>query len=164
MNIILLGFMGAGKTAVGRKLSLRLGYRFLDTDHLIEEEQQKQIKEIFAESGEAHFRSLETECIKGLQGVQNTVISTGGGIITTEGNLGILKGIGTTIFLRADFEVIKDRVFRNDKRPLLQTENPLETMKALYEKRLPLYEQADLIIDTGHQKVQQVISKIIRAL
>lgn len=164
MRIFLVGFMGAGKSAIGRRLAKRLGYPYFDTDNMIEEEQKKTIKEIFNDEGEAFFRNLETESLQSFEKLTNAVVSTGGGLVATDGNWKIIKGMGDSVFLDADFEDIKERVMRNDKRPLLQTENPLETLTTLYKVRKPIYEQADITIHTGGSPLADIITQIIRSL
>jgi len=164
MNIVLVGFMGAGKTAIGKRLAARLGYRFLDTDAYIEVKEGKSIAEIFAQQGEAYFRALETQALVRLESVSNHVIATGGSILTTPGNLELIKKIGTSIFLNPDLDKIIERVMRNDKRPLVRTENPVETIKALHAKRLPLYLQADLNFVPEGTQFNSILDQIIRLL
>ena len=164
MNIVLIGFMGSGKTTIGRKLAVRLGYRFVDMDRFIEEEQQCKIAQIFEERGEAAFRSLETGLLKRLKKAENTVVSTGGGVVTIEGNIEIIRSIGISIYLKAGIDNIFERVSRNNKRPLLQTDNPLQTIKDMMEKREGAYSQADLILETNSLSMGNVVSKIIQSL
>lgn len=156
--------MGAGKTTIGKKLALRLGYRFIDTDQQVEFEQQCTVKDLFREKGEVFFRSLESDVLRRLISHQNVVLATGGGILTTAGNLELLKQIGAIIYLKADFEDIFERVSRNKKRPLLQTENPKETIQKLLGQREPLYDQADFIVPTQSRNIRQTASFILRQL
>ncbi len=156
--------MGAGKSTIGRKLAKRLGYHFLDMDGQIELEQKCSIPEIFAEQGEVYFRRLETKLLQQLVPVQNTVIATGGGVVTTEGNFDLMRKIGTVIYLETPVEDIIERVKRSQNRPLLQIENPEERIYLLLEKRIPLYRQADQIIATDSLPPQRIVSKIIRGL
>ncbi|MCG8333508.1 MAG: shikimate kinase [Proteobacteria bacterium] len=164
MNIVLIGFMGTGKTTIGRKLAVRLGYRFIDTDQYIEREQQCRIPEIFASRGEKCFRDLETSLLKRLSKVDNTVVATGGGILVTPGNKELIRQIGKTIHLKAHLDDIYERVMRNTKRPLVQTENPLKTVTELYERRKNLYHGADITIDTKSLKMWTIVTKIICGL
>ncbi|MCP4752825.1 MAG: shikimate kinase [Proteobacteria bacterium] len=164
MNIVLIGFMGSGKTTIGRKLAVRLGYGFVDTDHWIEREQKLKITRIFEVYGEPHFRSLETDLLERLTTVGNTVVATGGGILVTPGNLELIRKIGSSVYLKAGVEEIFERVSRNTKRPLLQTENPLQKIVELLEERKHLYMQAEHIIDTGSFRMGSIVSKIIKEL
>ena len=164
MNIVLIGFMGCGKTTIGRKLAVRLGYRFIDTDYQIEKEQNTRVKEIFSKQGETHFRTLETDLLQRLTRVNNTIVATGGGILTTPGNLEIIHKIGKSVYLKACVEDIFERISRNDKRPMLQTENPLQTVITLLDKRQGYYEQADYTINTASLKMGNIVSRIINTV
>ena len=148
-NIVLTGFMGSGKSAVGRLVAKRVRFRFVDTDALIVDRAGRPIAEIFAEHGEEHFRDLETAVLESLGNARQCVISTGGGAVVKERNHAILKSLGFVVWLTASEEVIFSRVARNDKRPLLQTENPRATIAQLLAERRPLYESAaDFTVDT----------------
>jgi shikimate kinase len=164
VNIVLIGFMGTGKTTIGRKLAVRLGYHFVDTDHYIEREQNCRVSELFLDKGADYFRKLETSMLRRLSVVENTVVATGGGILVTPGNMDLIRMIGTSIHLKSDFDEIFERVTRNKKRPLLHTENPLKTVTELYNQRKHLYIHADITIDTKSLKMWNVVSKIICAL
>lgn len=164
MNIILVGFMGTGKTTIGRKLAVRLGYRFVDTDRYIEMEQCCRISELFQKLGEPHFRNLESSLLRRLAKMENTVVATGGGILVTPGNIDLIRKIGFSVNLQAPLDEIFERVTRNNKRPLVQTENPLKTVTDLYEARRHLYEKADVTIDTRSMKMWHIVSKIINEL
>jgi len=161
MNIVLIGFMGTGKTTIGRKLAVRLGYHFVDTDHTIEREQNCRIAELFENKGVSYFRNLESSVLKRLSKVENTVVATGGGILVTPGNMDLIRKVGKSIHLKADFDEIFERVTRNKKRPLVQTEDPLKSVMELYDKRKHLYQQADITIDTKSLKMWNIVSKII---
>lgn len=165
MNIVLIGFMGAGKTAVGRVLAMRLGYRFIDIDQYIEDEQGCSVQQIFVHAGEEMFRSLETKALKDMSFVENTVVSTGGGILTTEGNGELIKDIGPCVYLNVDLDIIFKRVSMNTARPLLKTPNPRQTIEDLFAKRKHLYEgAADVTIESDDMSIYQVTSLIIRNL
>ena len=161
-NIVLIGFMGSGKTTVGMELAKRLGMNFLDTDAYIEQQAGKKISQIFAEEGEEYFRKLETEVLEHLRDtVANTVFSTGGGMPLRKENARLLKEIGCVYYLTAVSSVIYDRVKENTDRPLLQGENPYETICKLMKQRGPLYEAAaDMIIDTNANDLEEVIAAI----
>lgn len=156
--------MGCGKTTIGRKLAVRLGYYFIDTDHQIQREQNANVKDLFANHGEGYFRNLETDLLKRLCKLENTILATGGGILTTPGNLELLKSIGTTIYLKTDLADISERVSRNDRRPMLQTENPLETIQKLFNERESMYSQAECTIETQSLKMWHIVNKIIQNL
>lgn len=164
MNIILIGFMGAGKTTVGYRLALRLGYRFLDMDRHLERVHGLKVAEIFARYGEAHFRQQETALLQKLVGHNNLVISTGGGAAASDQNLQLMKQIGSLVYLQAPAETIFERVSRDKSRPLLQVDNPWETLVNLLQKREPYYTQADLTIDINGQSPHSIASSIIKSL
>ncbi|MEO7318419.1 MAG: shikimate kinase [Chthoniobacteraceae bacterium] len=148
-NIVLVGFMGSGKSAVGRLVAKRLRFRFVDTDQIIVDRAGMPIPDIFAQHGEEHFRDLESAALESQGNLRQCVISTGGGAVVKERNLPILKSLGFVVWLTASEEVIFDRVSRNDKRPLLQTANPRATIAQLLAVRRPLYENAaDFSLDT----------------
>jgi shikimate kinase len=165
-NIILIGFMGCGKSSIGRRLALRLGHEFLDSDELIVETAGgKSISDIFAEEGEERFRERETSTLQGLIGSTSIVLATGGGAVLRPENREILRGIGTTVWLHADPETLFERASRSRKRPLLEVENPRTTFNALLESRLPVYEEAgDLRIDASGLSHDQTVESIVRAL
>ena len=143
--------MGTGKTTVGMRVARSLGFRFVDTDKLIVRETGKSIPRIFEESGEEHFRTIETGILRRCAGGSEQVISTGGGIVTREENRALLREAGYVIWLKASPEVIYERVRRNRNRPLLKTVDPLQTIRDLLEARKDLYEScADLAISTDH--------------
>ncbi len=164
MNLVLIGFMASGKTAVGRRLARRLGYGFLDTDQLIENEIGCTIAQFFEIKGEAAFRHLETKLADHLSSLRNYVVATGGGILTTPGNLERLQKAGMVIFLKADQEEIIQRLERDVNRPLVKKGNLRETVERLNAERLPEYSRSDLIIDTRNKGVNRVSGEIIRLI
>lgn len=144
-NIILCGFMGSGKTVVGKELAKIMGCKFVDTDELIEKEQGVAIKAIFATHGEDYFRDLEHEMCKKVATMKNCVVSTGGGALTFERNVEAIKKGGCVVFLDASFPVICERIGDNSTRPLFQDK---EKAKKLYDERKDKYLAAsDHIID-----------------
>lgn len=161
-NIVLIGFMGSGKTTVGVELAKRMNMNFIDTDAYIEEKAGKSITDIFAQDGEEAFRKLETEVLITLRDtVSNTVFSTGGGMPLRAENAGLLKEIGKVFYLTAANQVIYDRVKDNNKRPLLQGENPYGKICELMKQRKPLYEAAaDVLVDTNSNDLEEVIQAI----
>lgn len=160
-NIILVGFMGTGKTTIGRMLARSLGYPMVDTDQLIEESQGQSIPEIFAGHGEEAFRKLETATLSAFSDASHQVISTGGGIIVTPENRPLLKSLGYVVWLRTSPREILNRTSRNRNRPLLDTPNPMATITALLEERTPLYrESSHLSIETDHLNFEEIIAGI----
>lgn len=160
-NIVLLGFMGTGKSIIGRRLAVELGYRFADTDQIIEERAQKSIQEIFAEEGEARFRRLEAEAVRDVSGWSGYVISTGGGVPLHEDNIKALRGNGILVSLKARPEVILKRVRKRvGKRPLLRGPHPLSNITRLLAEREPFYDRAAISIDTSDVDVQESVRRI----
>ncbi|MDH4246904.1 MAG: shikimate kinase [Deltaproteobacteria bacterium] len=164
MNVVMVGFMGSGKTAIGRRLAQRLGYRFLDTDHYIESELGRTINDIFAQEGEAYFRQLETALAVRLSRLTNHVISTGGGMVATPGNMELLRQAGTVVFLNADVEEILQRLERDTKRPMLKGHDLRERTTRLLEERMPFYLQSHWVIPTHGKSVNRVAGEIIRKI
>jgi len=164
-NLILLGFMGAGKSVVGQRLAQRLGYRFLDTDKRIEAKAEKSISQIFAEYGELHFRRLERELVGKLTEINNAVIATGGGMAVDPDNLRRLKTLGRLVYLRAAAETILPRILNGHHRPLLFPTHPdrqLQKIKGLLIQREPYYNQADHIIDTSNLSVPETVGEVLK--
>jgi shikimate kinase len=150
-NVILVGFMGSGKTAIGKLASKLLKFQFLDTDQIIVERSGRQISEIFSIEGEAFFRKLETTVLESLSHLNRCVISTGGGAVLSEGNRSILRALGFVVLLTASEEILYERISRNSKRPLLQTENPRATLSTLLAARRDAYDSAaEFTLDTTH--------------
>lgn len=148
-NVVIIGFMGTGKSTIGERVATGLGFSFVDTDHLIERETGKTISDIFTQSGETGFREKESAVLEKLTNRDRLVISTGGGIVTVPKNTRLLRRLGFVVWLNAEEEVIFLRVSKNQNRPLLQTPNPKETIHNLLGNRIPLYRScADLEIDT----------------
>jgi shikimate kinase len=160
-NIVLTGFMGTGKTAVGKTLARKLGYTLIDVDAEIEKEQKTTIANIFKEHGEPKFREIESEVIKKLSEIENAVISTGGGAVLRQENMDNLRKNGVIVCLMASPETILKRTCNNNDRPLLQVEDPLQKIKELLEFRKPYYEKADIMIDTNEKSPAEVAEKII---
>jgi shikimate kinase len=160
-NIILTGFMGTGKTAVGRELARLLNMQLIDVDTKIEEFEKMSINEIFRQLGEPRFREIETEIIKKLSESKNRIISAGGGAVLKQGNMDILSKSGIVVCLTATPETILRRTGNSNDRPLLQVENPLKKIKELLNFRKPFYEKADIMIDTEGKTPLQIAEEII---
>ncbi len=163
-NLILVGFMGTGKTTIGKDAAKSLGFRFVDTDAVISRKAGKSISDIFAEDGEEAFRQLETEILEECAGKSDQVISTGGGIVTQEKNHPILRQAGYVIWLKASPEIIFDRVKRNKNRPLLQVDDPLKTIHGMLAERSDHYEAVqDLGINTDKLTLDEILFGIVES-
>jgi shikimate kinase len=165
-NIALIGFMGTGKTAVGRRLANKLGRRFIELDSVIEKRAGKSIPEIFVEDGEIAFRELEIKATKEVARTKHTVIACGGGVVLNRINIDRLKEGAVVVHLTAPPGVILKRTLREaGKRPLLDVENPLATIRELLKFRKPLYERAaDTTINTAKLDINAVAEQIIDKL
>ena len=149
-NLVLIGFMGSGKSSLGRLVARELGFQFIDTDALVVERAGFDIPTIFALQGEDHFREVEKSVLQSLTHLNRCVISTGGGAVLREENRELLRQIGFVVLLTASEEVLFERVSRNKKRPLLHTQNPRETVARMLAERRPIYEAAaQCVIDTS---------------
>ena len=162
-NVILVGFMGAGKSSVGRILATRLGRCFVETDEMITAVEGRPIPEIFAGKGEAHFRALEDEAVWMLALKRGGVIATGGGLPCRDGRLEALRAIGTVVWLWGDFGTLYERALRGGDRPMLSGRTR-EQAEALYEARKPFYAKADLAVDTTGLNPDQVAARVAAAL
>lgn len=163
-NIVLIGFMGSGKSSVGRHVSDMTGHRFVDTDLLVSQKARMGISRIFRELGEEEFRRMETTVLQELVGVCGIILATGGGVVLREENRKLLHEIGIVIWLDAEPDVIFERVSRTSKRPLLATDNPRETFDQLREQRLSIYEAAAVAkIDSSGLTHQQAARKVLEA-
>lgn len=145
-TVVLVGMMGAGKTAVGKALALLLGVPFLDSDAEIEAAANMTIAEIFERDGEAFFRDRETEVLDRLLENEIGILSTGGGAFLAERNRNLVSDKGVSVWLNADLNLLWNRVKHKNTRPLLRTPNPKETLREIYEHRVPIYAMADLSV------------------
>lgn len=161
-NIVLIGFMGSGKTSVGIRLSYRMRRSVIDTDKLIEQREGKKISEIFEDEGEEYFRALETRTLKELiDKLQYHIISVGGGTPVREENRKLLQELGTVFYLKASPESIYQRVKNDKNRPLLQCENPMERIRSLMEAREEAYARcADIVLDTDSMTIDEILDVI----
>ena len=165
-NIILIGYMGSGKSTVGRKAARAVEYTFLDTDALIEQEEGMSIAKLFEEKGEAYFREKETETIKKLiAGPKGNIIATGGGLPMREGNAELLKELGTVIYLKAETKTLLGRLSGDSARPLLKNGDLKEKIETMLAVRGPVYEAcADLILQTDNMSFYEIICRIEKLL
>jgi shikimate kinase len=162
--IVLMGFMGTGKSEVGRRLAQRLGRAFVDTDQLVEERTGKRVAAIFADEGEAAFRRLEREAVAEAVGRGGAVIAVGGGAVLDPDNAQILREAGVMIYLTARPEVILRRVGDVATRPLLR-DDPHGAVRRLLAERGPVYAAAaDLTFDTSEHAADRVVQEIQQAL
>ena len=164
MNIVLTGFMGTGKTTVGKELSARLGYGFLDTDARVEETSGRTISEIFAESGEGAFREAEARVIQVAAALDRHVIATGGGAVLRADNMAALERNGVVICLAAGPEAIGQRMRFHSDRPLLREPAPDETIRRLLAERAIAYGRCHLALDTSSRTITEVVDEILQYL
>ncbi|MFH1776706.1 MAG: RNase adapter RapZ [Candidatus Omnitrophota bacterium] len=160
-NIVLVGFMGTGKTAVAQKIADILKMYYLDVDNLIEEREQRKIVDIFAASGEEYFRKVERAIVSDISKKENLVAACGGGVVLNKANMDNLHRNGIIICLSARPEIILERTADYRHRPLLNVADPLKQVKQLLEKRARYYAQADVTIDTSDLSIDQVIEQIL---
>lgn len=165
-NVILTGYMGCGKSTIGKKLSYVLKQPYVDTDKLIETKEKRTISSIFATDGEAAFRDMETECIKELfQNKLDYVIAVGGGLPMRECNRELLAKLGKVVYLRAKPETIYERLKGDTTRPLLQGDNPKQKIIDMIAMRGPFYEEgAQIIVDVDGKSFEQILSEIKAAV
>jgi len=164
-NLVVTGFMGTGKTLLGRLLAEQLGYSFLDTDALIETEQGTPISNIFQEQGEVYFRRLEQETLARLTQRDCTVIATGGGTACSAAGLNLLQRLGPIICLFSDPETIHARTAQQCHRPLLEGySDRLQRIRQLLARRMPFYRQADLMVDVSRRTPREAVALICSRL
>ena len=162
-NIVLVGFMGTGKSAVGKRLSVRLQRAFLDTDALIAAAAGQTIPEIFAAEGEGGFRDRETAFLRRLVGTTGAIIATGGGVLGRDENVALLRQIGSLVCLTARPAVILERTRPWTDRPMLsQASDPLAAVEQLLRDRAPRFALAEVTIDTSDRSVEEVVEEICR--
>jgi shikimate kinase len=161
-NIYLVGFMGTGKTAVGKELAKKKKWQFVDLDDLIELRERRLIPDIFAQNGEPYFRRLEKKVLKEVSKEEKFVVSCGGGIVIDKENIRTMKETGIIICLSATPEIILKRTSGYAHRPLLNVKDPKKQIELLLKLRSPYYCQADKTIDTSKISVKEVVDKIIK--
>ena len=161
-SIVLIGFMGAGKSSVGRCLSRMTGLPRFDTDEMIAKDFAMPIAEIFSKKGEKPFRDAETAILRKLGRELDSILVTGGGTVLRPENVELLKGLGLVVHLAADEKTLLRRLMRKRTRPLIQTDDSRATVKKLLQERMPLYRAAaDLVVLTSHLSPQEVALKIV---
>lgn len=163
-NLILVGLMGAGKSSVGRLVAQQLGVPFIDSDIEIERVSRMTITELFAAYGEEEFRALEARVMKRLLKGGPRVVSTGGGAFINARTRRHIKKGGLSVWLKADLDVLWDRVNKRDTRPLLKTENPKQTLENLMNARYPVYAEADLTVLSRDVRKEIMADEVLRAV
>ena len=163
-NIILCGFMGCGKSTVGRNLAKMTGRKFLDMDNYIEETAGMTIPEIFEQQGESGFRELEHRACQALSERSGLIVASGGGALTFERNVAVFRGRDTVVLLDVPLETIRQRLAHDTTRPLLQRPDRDEAMQVLYEQRLPLYQKAADITVQGKSTPYRTAQAMVQAL
>jgi len=162
-NLYLVGFMGSGKTTVGRAVAQKLGYTLLDSDHEIERQAGKPITEIFASQGEPAFRAMERAFIEGGHPASGCIIACGGGLVIQPGMLELVRSKGVLICLHASLETIIRRTTGMGHRPLLNTQNPEERVRTLYAQREPIYRQCGTMVLTDSRPFSDIVAHVIRS-
>ncbi|MBP1876552.1 Shikimate kinase [Ensifer adhaerens] len=163
-NLVFIGLMGAGKSAIGRLTAQALGIPFVDSDHEIERVSRMTISDLFARYGEDEFRALETRVLKRLLRTGPRVVSTGGGAYINERSRRQIKRGGLTIWLNAELDVLWERVNKRDTRPLLKTENPKQTLENLMRARYPIYAEADLTVMSRDVNKETMVEDVLTAV
>ena len=164
-TVVLVGMMGAGKTAVGKALAAKLDAPFLDSDFEIVTAANMSIAEIFERDGEAFFRARESEVIARLLDGVPCVLSTGGGAFLAECNRTLISERGVSVCLNAALPLLWSRVRNKDTRPLLQTPDPYATLSTLFEARAPIYELANVSVDASHDySIEDMAGQVVQAL
>ncbi|CAN7440004.1 shikimate kinase [Rhizobium rhizogenes] len=163
-NLVLVGLMGAGKSSIGRLVANQLGIPFVDTDIEIERVSRMTIAELFAAYGEEEFRALEMRVIKRLLKGGPRVVSTGGGAFINERTRRHVKRSGVSVWLKADLDVLWERVSKRETRPLLKTENPKQTLERLMTARYPIYAEADLVVLSRDVNKDIMVKEVLAAI
>jgi shikimate kinase len=164
-SIVLIGFMGTGKSSVGQLLANKLGWPIFDTDKMVAKVCGMPINRIFAETGEERFRDEESAALERIDGSQRSVIVTGGGVVLRTGNIALLRTLGRIVCLNADREALLKRLGDQLDRPLLKSADPVARIDQLLLERGPLYEEAaEFSIDTSNSAPEEVVEKICHAL
>jgi shikimate kinase len=162
INLYLVGFMGTGKSTVGRQVARQMGFEFVDSDHEIERLQGKPVSQIFAEEGEARFRVLEREFIEHGHPARKCVVSCGGGLVVPPGMLELLRRRGVVICMHAPIETILKRTLHATHRPLLQVEDPERRLRELYAQREELYRRSGTMVLTDKRPLREIAIHVLR--
>ena len=163
-NIVLIGFMGCGKSLTSNKLAETLGRQVISTDKLVEQKEGQSIDEIFNKSGEGYFRRVEKEIIKEISDQGGMIIDCGGGVVMDDENMANLKKNGCVIYLSASPESIYNNIKHRSHRPLLKVADPQLEIAELLEERKPYYEKADVTINADHKTIYQIAQDVLKVL
>ena len=163
-SIVFVGLMGAGKTAIGRKVAATLGLAFADSDHEIEAASRMGIPDLFERYGEVEFRALEQRVIARILESGPQVLSTGGGAFMNEQTRALIAGHGVSVWLKADIDVLMERVSKKQNRPLLQNPDPRAVMERLMSERYPVYATADVTVPTRDERKEVIADEVIDAI
>jgi len=163
-NLYLVGFMGTGKTSVGKEVAKKKKLNFLDLDELIELKEKRTILDIFAKEGEPYFRRTEKKALREVSAENDFVVACGGGIVLDKDNIAVMKRTGTVVCLSASSRVIMERTLKDGHRPLLKVADPKKQIELLLKMRAPYYALADKTIDTSKLSVKEVAQKVLRLL
>ena len=163
-SVVLVGMMGCGKTAIGSRVATSLELPFIDLDEKIEQNEAMTIPEIFAKYGEAYFREKEQQTIADILNSKICILATGGGAFINSDTRQLIKKRGISVYIRANYEVLLERVARKHNRPLLEKGDKGEILKALMQKRCHIYEEADITVDSSESIHEAVVEQIIEAL
>jgi shikimate kinase len=162
VNLYLVGFMGTGKTTVGRAAAQRLGFAFVDSDHEIERASGRTVAELFASEGEAAFRAREREFARSGHPTERTVVACGGGLVVQPGMAELLRERGVVVCLHASVATILERTGRQSDRPLLDVADPAERVRTLLQEREPAYRRAGSVILTDGRPLREVVAHVLR--
>lgn len=163
-SVVLIGMMGSGKTAIGSRLALKLELPFIDLDKQIEKDEGKSVSEIFAQNGEPYFRQRELETIEDIVESKICILATGGGAYMNEAIRNIIKKRSISVYIKADFDVLLERVSRKNNRPLLEKGDKATILKELMQERCPYYENADITVSSTDGEHEVVVNDIIKEL
>lgn len=162
VNLYLVGFMGTGKSTVGRGVARRIGFRLLDSDHEIERMQGRAIPEIFAQDGEPAFRVMERQFIEIGHPAERTIVACGGGLVVQPGMLALLQSKGVVVCLHASLETVLERTQRHRNRPLLEVEDPMARIRQLYAQREAIYKRSGSLVLTDGRPLNDIVAHVTR--
>jgi shikimate kinase len=163
-GLVLVGFMGSGKSSVGRELARRIGAEFADADAWIEKTAGRPIRDLFEQEGEPAFRELEKAALKEILSVKGRVVATGGGAFLDEGNRVLLKSYGPVVYLEVNAETVLRRLAKDTRRPLLRGCDRENVVRGLLQRRVPDYRQADHAVSTDGRTVEEIAGRILELL